>query len=277
MNSNILINGHSLDQINILDRGLQYGDGVFETITICDGQPLLWQQHLDRLFSGCQRLQLSEPTEEILLEEIETLCSHSDKAVCKIIVTRGAGGRGYAVSDGMKTSRVIACYDWPEYPNGMRQDGVSIRVCEFRLGWNPGLSGIKHLNRLEQVIARNEWQESEIFEGLVLDIEDNLIEATMSNVFLLQDNHLLTPDLSRCGIAGVVRDVIINYARELGFDVAVKDLSIDDVYQCDEIFLTNSLIGVCPVREINGTHFKYHEHAYKFTDYLLQKKMIAPL
>ena len=252
---NTLIDGVKIAKIDALDRGLQYGDGVFETIAVRNGQLLLWDRHMSRLIQGCMQLNIPAPDQALLLEEASGLCNGIEQGIIKIVVTRGAGGRGYRAPDSPHPTRIITRYPWPDYPMPHESQGVSVRLCTTCLGRNPCLAGIKHLNRLEQVLARSEWSDPGISEGLMLDEQGNVIEGTMSNIFLVSQNRLLTPDLSACGIQGVVRGLILDLARELGIEYEITEISLKRLHSADEIFLTNSVIGLWPVRELDDKSY----------------------
>lgn len=256
----ILINGQPADQISAQDRGLHYGDGLFETIAVKNGAPLLWDRHMLRLGLGCNRLSIEPPDSVLLRAETEQICADTERAVLKIIITRGAGVRGYRPSPltphSSPATRIVARYPWPEWPQRFWQEGVRVRICQTPLGINPSLAGIKHLNRLEQVLARSEWDDPDIPEGLMLDQTGSVIEATQSNLFIVKGGRLLTPDLSASGVAGIMRACIIEIAARLSIPCAVTRLTLADVHSAEEGFLCNSLIGVWPIREIAGTVLK---------------------
>jgi len=248
-----LINGQQSDQLGIDDRGLLYGDGLFETIAVRAGVPQLWDRHMQRLGLGCMRLGITLPDLINLRKEAHTVCRDAQRAVLKIIVTRGSGARGYRCRDSANTTRILALQPWPDYPDDFKQRGVAVRLCVTRLGSNPMLAGLKHLNRLEQVLARNEWDDPAIPEGLMLDSAGAVIEGTMSNVFLVRGGTLQTPDLSQCGVAGIMRGRILEMAAEMGLATGIMQLGLKDLMDAQEIFLCNSLIGLWPVRELAGT------------------------
>jgi 4-amino-4-deoxychorismate lyase len=236
--------------VSSLDRGLAYGDGLFETIAIREGRPCLWKEHMERLLEGCQRLQIPEPDLQQLEEEALVQCANQDVAVLKLILTRGTGGRGYRAASRPKPWHGFSLHPKPSYPESYRTEGVKVRVCQTRLGRNPVLAGIKHLNRLEQVLARNEWKD-EYQEGLMLDTESHVIEGTMSNLFLITRDGLLTADLSQCGIEGVIRQRILAWAGQRG--IACKQrpgIGLEDVFAAEALFVCNSIIGIWPVRQL---------------------------
>lgn len=266
----MLINGESATQISGHDRGLHYGDGVFETLAVRDGRPLLWEQHLQRLGNGCVRLGIPMPAPALLASEAAQVCAGAVQGVLKIIVTRGVGARGYRVTAPVQATRLVALYPWPTWPDEYAQRGVRVRVCNTRLGSNPALAGLKHLNRLEQVLARSEWDDVSIAEGLMLDTAGHVIEGTMSNLFVVHDGQLLTPGLDSCGVAGIVRGVILELAARHAIACEITELDLQQVREADEILLCNSLIGVWPVRELDGVHYEPGPLTQRLTTYLAE-------
>ena len=248
----MMVNGVVSSQIEVSDRGLQYGDGLFETIAVINGTPQHLERHLQRLQQGCERLAIPAPDSALLTAEMSQLLQQNrdTRCVLKLIVTRGPGGRGYRPPAKTESTRILSCSAWPEYPNVER--GVELRLCDTRLGLNPALAGIKHLNRLEQVLARQEWRDPAIAEGVMMDGEGHLIEGTMSNLFLIFDGGVHTPDLSLCGVNGVMRSFMMEKLQQCGKAVTVRSIHQDELDQTEEIFCTNSLIGIWPVRQIDS-------------------------
>lgn len=258
----ILINGERRDSIASADRGFQYGDGLFETIEICNHQAVFLERHLKRLNTACPRLLLPLPDNELLRADIATLLRHStsDKAVLKIILTRGCGGRGYRQPEPIQPNRVLSLHPFPDYPLSYSTHGIQARFCHTRLGLNPALAGIKHLNRLEQVLARAEWNAPDIQEGIVLDSNDYVIEGTMSNLFYVRNQCLYTAELSQSGVAGIMRDVLIELAEQNAIPVTIHRYSKQDLLSAEEIFVCNCLIGLWRVRQIEQTTFAIHDN-----------------
>lgn len=249
MGTDFLVNGEPDDSVAAGDRGLAYGDGLFETVAIHAGRPLLWQEHLERLFEGCRRLAIPAPAAELLAAEAAQLAAGGD-GVLKIIVTRGSGGRGYRAPERPVPTRILAMHPRPEYPSAFRREGVTVRLCELRLGGQPRLAGLKHLNRLEQVLARAEWDDPAIAEGIVLDEAGRLVEGIATNLFWVTGGELRTPALGRCGVAGVMRRRVLALAAQWGVAARVGEWRVDELWKADEIFLTNSLIGLWPVSRL---------------------------
>lgn len=248
---NSLVNGQMKTTLDIQDRGLQYGDGLFETIAVIDGSPQFLDKHLDRLLKGCAKLLIPEPERALLESEVLQLCGGSDKAVLKIIITRGTGGRGYRPSVYPEPTRIISLHEWPDYPPDQVEKGIQVRYCNTRLSTNPALAGIKHLNRLEQVLARSEWNDPGIAEGLMLDASGFVIEGTMSNLFIVRDGILITPDLSGCGVEGIMRSIVIETASSMGVTHRILQITPQEISEADEIFICNSLIGIWPVCQLD--------------------------
>ena len=241
-----LVDGADTDRISVRDRAVQYGDGLFETLAVHAGQPLLWERHVARLRAGCLRLGLDAPDEAVLRADVERLSGGPEWKVIKIILTRGCAGRGYAPPRAASPTRVVSAWPWPDYPADNARLGVAVRWCRTPASINPALAGIKHLNRLEQVLARAEWG-NEYAEGLMRDPDGFVVEGTMSNVFAVSGGSLITPELSRSGVAGVMRAEVMAAAQRLGLRCEEAWVTAADLERMDEIFLTNSLIGLWPV------------------------------
>ncbi len=251
-----LLNGEVKHCIEFSDRGFQYGDGLFETIEIIDGIPVFLDQHINRLIAGCKRLLIPSPDLSILKKEAFQLAKNSKHAVLKLIVTRGSGGRGYRQPSTIEATRLFSLHPYPSYPGEIADQGIKVRFCTTRLGSNPVLAGIKHLNRLEQVLARAEWDSIDIYEGLMMDLNDQVIEGTMSNIFFAKDSCLYTPEITQCGVQGIIRDIIKQIAREHQIPVIETAISQDDIYNADEVFVTNSVIGIWPVKQVQTHKYK---------------------
>lgn len=250
-----MVDGRESRTVGVEDRGLAYGDGLFETIAVRGRRCRFLAEHLQRLMDGCERLRIPPPDQAILASEAAGLAKDCDHGALKIIVTRGTGPRGYAAPGNPRPLRVLGLeHTEPGRPEHV-QLGVRVRYCAMPIGRNPALAGLKTLNRLEQVIARSEWTDPEIQEGLMLDGRCCVTCGTMTNLFLVSDNALLTPVLAEAGVAGIMRSKIIDEARSAGIDTRELAISTDDVANAAEVFLSNALIGIWPVREIDGKDY----------------------
>ncbi|MGD2082872.1 MAG: aminodeoxychorismate lyase [Chromatiales bacterium] len=248
----MLIDGEERDRVSARDRGFQYGDGLFETLSVEAGVPCLWDRHMARLDKGCRRLGIPMPDPRRLAAEADQEIGGAARGVLKIIVTRGQGGRGYRPPETPRALRVVEFGRGPSHPESWKTRGICVRRCSTRLSRNPATAGIKHLNRLEQVLARAEWTDPDVAEGLMLDTADQLIEGTMTNLFLVDDQGIATPDLSQCGVAGVMRQLVMDLARSQGIPAEVRPLGWGDLERARGIFLTNSVVGAWPVRDLAG-------------------------
>ncbi len=271
----MLIDGQAREHLPAGDRGLHFGDGVFETMAVEGGRALALDRHLARLEDGCGRLGIPVPGRATLEAECAQVCDGAERSVLKVIVTRGTGGRGYMPDPGAPPTRIVARYPWPGYRSGIDPEGVAVRICRTRLGRNPRLAGIKHLNRLEQVLARSEDDPEACEEGLMLDDRDNVIEGIASNVFAVRDGRIRTPDLEECGVAGIVRALVLEEAPGLtGRQPQIAPLRVEELMDADECFLTNSLIGIRPIKSIEGRPLAVGQIAPRLLTLLSQRGAI---
>jgi 4-amino-4-deoxychorismate lyase len=249
----IWVNGQAAQTVSPLERGLHYGDGLFETIACVGGEPRFLGLHLERLAAGCARLHLPPQAAAPVGEEVRRLAHGTARAVIKVLVTRGAAiARGYGATGEERATRICLRYGWPEPDAALEREGVRVRLAAQRLGENAALAGIKHCNRLEQVLARAEWRDPDIAEALMQSSGGALICGTSSNLFIVRAGRLCTARLDRCGVAGVMRRVVLSLAAHGGIATEERVLDLRDVESAPEIFLTNALIGIRPVREFAG-------------------------
>lgn len=244
----MLLNGQPASEISLLDRGLAYGDGLFETILVHQGNPVFLARHLHRLQHGCIRLGMQLDINALQQELLQVLALPASRnSVVKVIVTRLAGGRGYRPGSS-GCNRIITLHAAPDHQSRQPGQGIAMFVCKQRLARQPVLAGLKHLNRLEQVLASQEWPAETFMEGLMLDTEGLVIEGTRSNVFAVIYGKLLTPDLRHCGVAGVMRGVLL---EKFAGDVGIASFTLDQLKRADELFVCNGINGVWPVTELH--------------------------
>jgi len=249
-----LVNGKP-GTVDPRDRGLAYGDGVFETMACRNGRVRWLEYHLDRLLLGCGRLAIPAPDRALLRDEVEAHCPRGEPAVVKLIVTRGVGARGYRIPEPAEPTRILTISPWPALTAADYTRGIVLRTCTLRLGENPQLAGLKHLCRLEQVLAQMEIEGTAAQEGLVRSSSGYVIGGISSNVFGVRGDTLLTPRLTRCGVRGVMRRVVLEHAEEVGLEAHEVDMTPDELASCDELFVTNAVFGIKPVRELDGRVF----------------------
>lgn len=244
--ASVLVNGVAGTTVDVADRGLAYGDGLFETLLVADGEPVWWSRHLHRLQRGCEALGIAMPDAALLRAEAARLVAGATHAVLKLVLTRGAGGRGYAPGQDVPPTRILSLHPAPDAGRAAL-DGIAVRWCALQLARQPRLAGLKHLNRLEQVLARSEWNDPSVFEGLLCDSQGDLVSATAANVFVVRGGQLLTPPVAQCGIAGTCRAWLLDRAS-----ARVTTLRRDEVEQADELFICNSVRGILPVARLDG-------------------------
>ena len=247
-----LVNGVQSDCVHVRDRGLAYGDGVFRTFTMRNRRVSCWVRQYAKLATDCAFLRLQCPGKHDFESDLAHLAKHLEDCVVKLIVTRGTGARGYAPPHSAEANRITTASELPRYPDVYYRSGVRAHLCELRLARQPALAGIKHLNRLEQVLARAEWTDPSVPEGILRDDRGHVICGTMSNIFLFERERLVTPALGECGVAGVQRERVIDAAREHGIDCDVGDVDLARLLAADEVFAVNSVIGVWQIAELGN-------------------------
>ena len=249
----IRVNGRDAATVSVLERALHYGDGLFETMACLQGRVRLLDEHLMRLAAGCARLGIAAPARDPLRAELAAVAAGCPRAIIKLLVTRGeARARGYALTGAETANQITLRFPWPADDGRAALEGVRVRTAALRLGENPALAGIKHCNRLEQVLARREWSDPGIAESLLYSSSGALVSGTMTNVFIVKQGALRTPRLDCCGVAGVMRHTVLALAAQLGIDAREERLTQADVQLAEEMFLTNALIGIHPVRVLDG-------------------------
>jgi 4-amino-4-deoxychorismate lyase len=250
----VLVDGVACDSVAATDRGLAFGDGVFRTIAVRGGRPLNWTWHYRRLVADCATLMIAAPEGQLLLAEIRRAAPGD--AAAKVIVTRGEATRGYAIAPAARPTRVVMAFEAPRFPAAHAERGVTVRRCRLALAEQPLLAGAKTLNRLENVLARSEWDDPDIAEGLCADAAGRVVEGTMSNLFVVAHGRVATPDLSRCGVVGAQRERVRELLAREGVACAVEDMGWEAIAGADELFLTNSLIGAWPVARLEARRWE---------------------
>ena len=262
-----VVDGCLSSSVDARDRGLAYGHGVFETMLLAAGELPLWSYHRERLGWGLSVLGIPcddnviATTLRVLLDTCPT------DGVVKLTVTAGISSRGYTVAEPLVPT-IIAQWS-PARSFGAIP--VSLEINPYRLPLNPMLAGIKHLNRLDQVMAASKAASSSL--PLLLDVEGRVIEGLSHNIFAYHSGVWLTPDLSRCGVAGVMREMLIKEIfPDLGHQVAEAPFEIGVLSSADELFVCNSIRGIQPVSDIVGVrHFENCPETGRITTQLSRK------
>ena len=232
------------------DRGLSYGDGLFETMRMVSGRIPLWPRHRQRLMEGAARLAIALPGAQ-LDEHIARQCAAGGDAVIKVILTRGVGGRGYSAPVEPVPTLICQRHALRLPAEDRYAEGLTLGICDIRLASQPVLAGIKHLNRLEQVLARRQVDAAGWHEGLLLGAAGEPLELTAMNLFARSGDRLWTADLGQAGVAGVMRSYVLDtLAPALGLTVQVCAGTLSQLEQADELFACNSVAGILPVRKL---------------------------
>ncbi len=273
------VNGRRSTRIDARDRGLQYGDGVFETMRVRGGRVRFLEYHLERLDAGCRRLELTGPLLPALRRELERIAASRREGVLKLIITRGVGRRGYRPTGRERCTRILSLHALPRgtaaaagAAGAAGPAPARVRLCSTPLGLNPRLAGLKTLNRLESVLARSEWTDARIWEGLMQDVDDYIVCGTMSNLFLRRGTSLMTPVLDRCGVAGVMRRWILETAGGLGLRTAERRVRWQDLSEADEMFMSNAIVGVKSIGVIERGRERLRPGAFE-TANLLRRRL----
>ena len=245
----VLIDGEEQEKVSVFNRNMQYGDGLFETCITSNNQILFWMYHFSRLTAGCEKLNIKKIDEDVWLRDIKKAFSLSSEKSCvvKLILSRGNSLRGYGYKDDIEPVRVVII---SEMQQSLMNNEFALEYSKSGYHSNPQLAGIKHCNRLEQVLARSYLSSN---EAIMLDEKENVISVTQGNIYFIFGNKLLTPKLDRCGVVGSRRSLILELASSLKIDTLVSNISINQVQQADEVFISNSIIGIQPVHVIE-TH-----------------------
>ena len=275
-----LINGEFSNHVSVIDRGLSYGDGLFETMSwsYLDDEKFVgvefWDRHIERIKQGCSITKIKFPSTEILRNYKEKILNECLKkgiknGVLKILITRGVGGRGYKFEREIVPTVIFLSFPSREINKKTLNTGVKLRFCEFPIFENLMLAGLKHLNRMDSVMARSEWDD-EFFDGVMLDNSGNIIDGTMTNVFFSRNKVLYTPIIKKSGINGIMRQVVIDNAKSFFKEVREIEIKKKTISTFDEMFVTNSVIKILPVTHLNNKKFKITDATRKMINFFLK-------
>jgi 4-amino-4-deoxychorismate lyase len=248
-----LVNGEILEYVPANNRGFNYGDGLFETIAVNRGHPRGWQDHMDRLAIGCERLGLKMPPQAVLLRETHTVSAGQARCIVKIVLSREISNRAYRPVMNADPLRVVSAHSWP---SGIENDatlGIDAHICDLRLSIQPALAGIKHLNRLENVLASYELENLDVAEGILIDAEEHVIGGVSSNIFLVFKGQLITPRLDRSGVRGVLRARIL---KSFKARCELRRVAPEMLAEASEVFICNSIRGIIPVKRIDAIRYQ---------------------
>ena len=277
-----LINGEFSNHVSVLDRGLSYGDGLFETMSwsYLDAEKFVgvefWDRHVERIKQGCKITKINLPPIDILKKYKEKILKEClrkgfKNGVLKILITRGVGGRGYKFEKNILPTIIFLSFPLRKIKKETLNTGVKLRFCEFSIFENSMLAGIKHLNRLDSVMARSEWEEEEFFDGVMLDNSENIIDGTMTNLFFSRDKILYTPMIKKSGINGIMRQVVIDNAKLFFREVCEIEIKKNTISTFDDMFVTNSVIKTLPVSHLSNKKFKITDATREMINFFFEK------
>ncbi len=277
-----LVNGKFKNSISVQDRGLSYGDGLFETMSwrYLKNEEILgvefWERHINRLKKSCYITKINFPSINLLKKykkKILEKCLSKGmfEGVLKIIITRGVGGRGYKFEKNISPTIIFLTFPERKIEKNFLNDGVNLRFCKSPISVNSQLGGLKHLNRMDSVMARSEWDADNFFDGVMLDDSENIIDGTMTNLFFSRDKVLYTPLIKESGINGIMRQVIIDKSKLFFHKVLEIEIKKNSVSNFDEMFVTNSLIKILPVKSLGSKKFKVSDSTKKLIDLLTKR------
>lgn len=257
------INGQLQQQLAVSDRGTQFGDGCFTTARVRDGEILWLDRHLARLQQAAERLMLPSIDWLSLSHEMSLAAQGRGEGIVKVILTRGHGGRGYSIQGCDNPTRIVMQADYPAHYAHWREQGVSLHLSSVALARSPLLAGIKHLNRLEQILIRIDLEQRAADEVLVLDTSGALVECCAANLFWRKGNRVYTPDLSYAGVDGVARQHIISLLSGSDFELHIVTEPVDTLADADEAIICNALMPVVPVNQAQSWCYR-SRRLYRF-------------
>lgn len=249
------VNGIPASSIALTDRSFNYGDGCFTTMLTRNGTPQHWPYHIERMKACLELLGINQPDWQQVEAWLKIAALNELNAGLKLHISRGEGGRGYSPIGSSQPFVTINHFSLPENYQNWREKGAKLGIAQHQLGIMPLLAGHKHNNRLEQVLIKAELEKRGHLDGIVLDLDGNVIETSMANLFWVKSGVLYTPTLARCGVAGVQRRVVLEISRVFGFDVRIGQYKQEELLAADEVFITNSLLCVAPVIQIGTIDF----------------------
>lgn len=274
------VNGEHTKTVSILDRGLSYGDGIFTTIKVIDGQCELLSQHITRLEQGITRLSITPINLILLRNDLVAKAQKHSTGVLKVMVTRGEGKRGYSSLGCDSPNIIIIAGNLPDYQSH-QTNGIKLGVSNVTLGINPLTAGIKHLNRLEQVLVKQDIDEQEWTDALVLDCQGYIVETSMANVFWRIGNNVYTPSLEFSGVNGLMRQQVIKTLNEqsvsqnsewASITIIENRFILNDILKADEVFITNCLMGIVPIIAIDNNSYQIGDITNKLSGELNNKE-----
>lgn len=259
----VIVNGENNNQVSLSDRSVQFGDGCFTTLVVTDGIPEFWSAHKQRLKQGCDRLGIQFTAWQSLEMSVHQLAQQHTSAVIKIIISRGVGGRGYGTDNTVEPSYFVSQHGFPSHYDKWQEQGISVSLSPIYLAKQPLLAGIKHLNRLEQVLIKQQLQATTFDDLIVCDSDQNIVESSAANLFWRIGQEWCTPDLSYSGVDGVMRNLVMRYFEQQSISVKLVRIGLEAILNAEQVFICNSVMKVISVKNFQTTlqsqvvHYKH--------------------
>ena len=271
MKKNFLINGNSSEIINPFDRGLSYGDGIFRTFLVKNGCPINWGMHYKKLKVDAEIFKINVPTQRKLLLDIKKLFNTDKAYICKIIITRGTSNQGYQYKQNIKSTRIVLKINYKKINKVFYLNGVRLQVCNTRVSHNEIYAGAKHLNRMDNILAKAELSNS-VFDGVMLDKDDLINECVSSNIFARYGKSIISPIQNNAGVSGVCQQIVIKNTSPLGFKFKYQNINLEKLKKADEVIITNSVFGALYVNQIEEKKWKEGLFAPLIKDFIVNPK-----
>jgi branched-chain amino acid aminotransferase len=255
----VFVNGKIVDEkravISVFDRGVLYGDGVFETMRSYKGEIAFLDRHLRRLYASAEVIGLKIEKERRYLKYIiyKLLKTNGLKdAYIRLSVTRGQGRVGLDASTANETSTILITKKFQPYPARLYKRGLKLATASGRRNKMSKAAGIKSLNYLDSILARIEAQKGGADDAILLNTKGDVAEAAVSNIFLIKGKKLVTPSVEGGIVAGITREVVLFLAAKAGLKPEERRVKPAELPKADEVFLTNTLMELMPVTVIDG-------------------------
>lgn len=262
------VNGEPQQSISLSDRSFQYGDGCFTTMLTVKGEIAHWQYHKERMQACLDVLRIAQPDWQQVELWLKAAMLDSLKAGLKLHISRGEGGRGYSPTQVGTPNVTISDFAFPSHYESWREEGIALGIAEPRLGHAPLLAGHKHNNRLEQILVKADLEQQSVVDGIALDLDGNIIETSMANLFWLNDGVLYTPGLDKAGVAGVMRRLVLEWAEKESIAVEIGHYQLNSLNGAQELFITNSILGVAPINQVGDRTYPIGKITRRFQEIL---------
>ncbi len=272
MKKKFLIDGNPSKNINPFDRGLSFGDGVFRTFLVSNGCPLNWDMQYEKLKVDADILKIKVPSKRNLLHDIKKLFSDDKTYICKVIITRGTSNQGYQYNKNIKSTRILLKINYKKINPKFYLSGVKLKVCDTRVTQHDFYGGVKHLNRMDNILAKAELNTS-YFDGVMLDINGYVNECVSSNIFARYGKVILTPKQNNAGVSGVCKQIIIKNIKLLGFEFKHQNIKLAKLKKADEIIITNSIFGALFVNQIEEKKWKNNLFTSLIRDFIIKPEV----